>query len=435
MLSHSLVIALRESNLPYSASPIDGLFRRLQKSFSIVPDSPLWRPGRLFTRPLAGENARVVYFHVMSAGAENGLKEAFKKADIEVGGKRSWDIQVRNPAFYDRVLSGGTLGFGESYMDGWWDAERVDELIYRILKNKLQDQVRINPALIWGYVRARLFNLQKSRAFEIGERHYDIGNDLYRVMLDKRLTYSCGYWKDAATLDEAQEAKLDLICKKIELQKGQNILDIGSGWGSFLQFAAERYGARGVGVTVSKEQMEYANAAKGSLPIETKLQDYRALGGTFDAVVSVGMFEHVGYKNYRAYMKKVHSLLNDDGYFLLHTIGGNKSVYQSDPWAEKYIFPNGIVPSITQIGAATDNLFSMEDWHNFGPDYDMTLMAWFANFDAHWDSLKGSYDERFYRMWKFYLLSCAASFRVRYLQLWQIVFTKIGAKARYTPIR
>ena len=373
----------------------------------------------------------------MSSSAERALTEAFKKAGIEVGGSQPWDIKVHNPAFYDRVLSQGSLGFGESYMDGWWDAECVDELIYRILRNNLQDQVRINPALVWGYVRARFFNPQKSRAFEVAERHYDICNDLYAAMLDKRLAYSCGYWKDAKSLDEAQEAKLDLICRKIGLQKGQNILDIGSGWGSFLMFAAQMYGARGLGVTVSKEQAAYANARKGDLQIETKLQDYHTLTGTFDHVVSVGMFEHVGYKNYRAYMQKVHALLDNDGYFLLHTIGGNRTVFHNEPWNAKYIFPNGMIPSIKQIGAASEDLFSMEDWHNFGPDYDTTLMAWSANFEAAWPALKatGAYDERFHRMWNYYLMTAAASFRARHLQLWQIVFTKIGTHGRYTSVR
>jgi cyclopropane-fatty-acyl-phospholipid synthase len=374
----------------------------------------------------------------MSSSAEQAFTEAFKKAGIEVNGNKPSDIRVHNPAFYDRVLAGGSLAFGESYMDGWWDAEKLDEMLYLLLKNKMQDQIKISPALIWSYVQAKLFNPQKTRAFEVGEKHYDLGNDLYEAMLDKRLTYSCGYWKDAKTLDEAQEAKLDLICRKIELKSGQQVLDIGSGWGSFLQYAAERYGARGVGVTVSKEQAAYANAHKGSLPIETRLMDYHELTGTFDHVVSVGMFEHVGYKNYRPFMEKAHALLKDDGYFLLHTIGGNISLTRnSDPWNEKYIFPNGMVPSIKQIGAASEDLFSMEDWHNFGPDYDKTLLAWHANFNAHWPELKatGKYDDRFRRMWNFYLLSCAASFRVRYLQLWQIVFTKISAKGLYTSVR
>ena len=374
----------------------------------------------------------------MSSHTQEVLTEAFKKAGIEVNGTRPWDIQVHNPAFYDRVLASGSMGFGESYMDGWWDAEAVDQLLYHILKNKLQDHIQINAALVWSYIQARFFNPQRARAFEVGEKHYDLGNDLYEAMLDKRLAYSCGYWKDATNLDDAQEAKLDLICRKIGLKKDDSVLDIGSGWGSFLQYAAEKYGAKGLGVTVSKEQAAYANEKRGDLPIETKLQEYQTLTGKFDHVVSVGMFEHVGYKNYRAYMEKAHSLLDDNGYFLLHTIGGNISLTRnSDAWNEKYIFPNGMIPSIKQVGEASEDLFSMEDWHNFGPDYDKTLMAWMKNFDAAWPTLKasGKYDDRFYRMWKYYLMSCAASFRVRYLQLWQIVFSKISAKGRYESVR
>ncbi|MDB5238036.1 MAG: Cyclopropane-fatty-acyl-phospholipid synthase [Candidatus Kaiserbacteria bacterium] len=367
--------------------------------------------------------------------AEIVLRNAFEKSGIVVGGKEPWDIQVHDARFYDRVLSGGTLGFGESYMDGWWDAGAVDQLIYKILQNDLQNHIKINAKLVWSFVQAKLTNYQKTRAFEVGERHYDIGNDLYEKMLDKRLAYSCGYWKGAKTLDEAQEAKLDLICRKIGLKPGDSVADIGSGWGSFLLFAAEKYGAHGTGVTVSKEQVAYVDAHKGALPVETRLQDYRMLEGTFDHVVSVGMFEHVGYKNHREYMQKVHSILKDDGYFLLHTIGGNITRLDNEPWTAKYIFPHGTVPSIKQIGDAADNLFSMEDWHNFGPDYDPTLMAWAANFDAHWSELKGSYDDRFYRMWKYYLLSCAASFRMRHLQLWQVVFSKIGKKGKYLSVR
>jgi cyclopropane-fatty-acyl-phospholipid synthase len=250
----------------------------------------------------------------MASHTEHAFKDAFSKAGIEVNGGKPWDIQVHTPKFYERVLADGSLGFGESYMDGWWDAEKVDELMYRILKNKLQDKLRITPALVWKFVQAKLFNPQRWRPYEVGQKHYDLGNDLYEAMLDKRLTYSCGYWEHANTLDEAEEAKLDLICRKIGLQKGQTVLDIGSGWGSFLMYAAEKYGAKGVGVTVSKEQAAYVDAHKGTLPIETKLEDYHALEGTYDHVVSVGMFEHVGYKNYRAYLEKAHSLLKDDGF-------------------------------------------------------------------------------------------------------------------------
>jgi cyclopropane-fatty-acyl-phospholipid synthase len=316
-----------------------------------------------------------------------------------------------------------------------WDVESLDEMMYRILKAKLQNKIRIDLPFVWRWMRAKIFNMQREQVFAVAQRHYDIGNDLYGVMLGKRMVYSCGYWKVAKDLDDAEEAKLDLICRKIYIDKGQTVLDIGSGWGSFLQFAAQRYGARGIGVTVSKEQVEYANSAKGDLPIVTRLLDYLDVDGRYDRIVSLGMFEHVGYKNYRLFMKKVHSLMRDDGIFLLHTIGGNVSVSQGEAWFQKYIFPHGMIPSIAQIGAASESLFSMEDWHNFGPDYDKTLMAWFANFDAHWPQLQGAYGDRFYRMWKFYLLTCAAAFRAREMQLWQIVFTKVGGRDRYVPVR
>ena len=269
----------------------------------------------------------------------------------------------------------------------------------------------------------------------MGEKHYDIGNDLYRAMLDKRLTYTCGCWKDAKDLNEAQEAKLDLVCKKIGLKGGQRVLDIGSGWGSFIGYAAEKYGASALGVTISKEQKELADALYKNISIKTLLQDYRDINEKFDHIVSLGMFEHVGYKNYRTFMKVAHNALKDDGLFLLHTIGGNQSAMGGDPWLNKYIFPNGMLPSIAQIGKSIEGLFVMEDWHNFGDDYYKTLMAWHKNFEDNWNKIKSNYNERFYRMWRYYLLSCAGSFRARKNQLWQIVLSKKGVNGRYKSIR
>lgn len=359
-----------------------------------------------------------------------------QQADITVNGQRSWDIQIHNDQLYQRVLSQGSLGLGESYMDGWWDVESVDQFFDHVLRARLDQQVRgdwrIAARLGW----AALINMQrKSKAYEIGEQHYDIGNDLYTAMLDQRMVYTCGYWKNAHTLDEAQEAKLDLVCKKIGLQKGQRILDIGCGWGSFAKFAAERYGAEVVGVTVSKEQVELAQKRCAGLPVEIRLQDYRDVNDQFDHIISLGMFEHVGSKNFRTYMEMVARCLKDDGLFLLHTIGGNRSVKTFDPWIGKYIFTNSMLPSIAQIGESIEGLFVMEDWHNFGADYDKTLMAWFANFDSAWPQLQKQYDERFYRMWKYYLLVCAGSFRARKNQLWQVVLSKKGVDGVYPSIR
>lgn len=372
---------------------------------------------------------------VMSDTAKRFVQTQLARTEIEIGGSRPWDVQVHNERLYGRVLSQGTLGLGESYMDGWWDAEALDQFLFKLITANIQDNFPKDLALIGSVLKGKLLNMQRLRVTEVGEKHYDIGNDLYAAMLDKRMIYSCGYWHNAGDLDAAQEAKLDLICRKVGLEPGMRILDIGSGWGGFLQFAAERYGVSGVGVTVSKEQAALANERTAHLPVETKLLDYQALDGKFDRIISIGMFEHVGYKNYRAYFEKAASLLAPDGLMLLHTIGGHSSTSHGDPWSEKYIFPNGMLPSIAQIGKAVEGLFVMEDWHNFGADYDKTLMAWHERFVAAWPQLKDQYDERFYRMWRYYLNVFAALFRARNISLWQVMLSPRGVPGGYTSVR
>ncbi len=358
------------------------------------------------------------------------------EADVRINGNRPWDIQIREDRLYRAIVRGGSLALGEGYMAGWWECEKLDELAYRIFLHDLPHKFRFTLANFLIFVQSVLSNPgAKSKAFQIGVRHYDRGNDLFERMLDRRLTYTCGYWRNAKDLDEAQEAKLDLVCRKLGLRPGQKILDIGCGWGSFAKFAAERYGVSVVGITVSKEQVSLGNKLCKGLPVELRLEDYRDVSGMFDHIISLGMFEHVGQKNYRTYFRTAHDHLKDDGIFLLHTIGGNTSVKHTDPWIDKYIFPNGMLPSIAYIGKATERLFVMEDWHNFGADYDKTLMAWFSNFDHHWPEIKIKYGETFYRMWKFFLLFCAGSFRARTNQLWQIVLSKHGVPRGYQTER
>lgn len=369
------------------------------------------------------------------SSAKQQIQKLLEPVGIQINGHNEWDPKVYNELLYSRILSGGSLALGETYMDGWWDVKALDQFFYKVLSANLQKKIGLSLPLLLQFLKSLVTNPQTpSRSFKVGQQHYDIGNDIYRAMLDKRLTYTCGYWKNAKTLDEAQEAKLDLVCKKIGLKSGDNILDIGCGWGSFLKYAAEKYGIKGTGVTVSKEQMILGQKLCAGLPIELKLEDYRNTQGTFDHIVSLGMFEHVGVKNYHTYMRKVHKLLKDDGFFLLHTMGLNHAP-SNDPWVEKYIFPNSMVPSIAQIGKSIERLFIMEDWHNFGPDYDKTLMAWFHNFDRSWPKLKEKYSEQFYRMWKYYLMIFASNFRVRNIQLWQIVLSKNGVPDGYTSIR
>jgi cyclopropane-fatty-acyl-phospholipid synthase len=363
----------------------------------------------------------------MSTKSESIIRSLLESADIRIDGSNPWDVRVHNPHFYERVLRETSLGLGESYMDGWWDCEAVDQFIHRVLLAKLDEKVKGNWKIMLHTLRSRLINLQSpSRAFEVGEQHYDLGNDLYSAMLDKRLNYTCGYWKKAKTLDKAQEAKLDLVCKKINLKPGMKILELGCGWGAFAKYAAEKYGAEVLGVTVSKEQVALGMQLCEGLPVELRLQDYREVQGQYDAVISIGIMEHVGTRNYRTYMETADRCLKEGGIAFVHTIGTNSSSRVNNPWTNKYIFPNGILPSIAQLGAAMEGIFVMEDWHNFGPDYDTTLMAWLANFEKAWPKLKQKYGDRFYRMWRYYLLSSAGGFRSRYQQLWQIVMMREG---------
>ncbi|MEJ2061193.1 MAG: cyclopropane fatty acyl phospholipid synthase [Gammaproteobacteria bacterium] len=354
------------------------------------------------------------------------VADLLESADIRVGGDRPWDIRFHSSDVPRRVLAQGSLGLGEAYMDGEWEVNELDEFFTRVLRAGLDQQ--IHPwRLAWFSLRARLFNLQSiRRAGQVGEAHYDLGNDFYQAMLDKRMTYTCGYWRHADTLDQAQEDKLDLVCRKLDLRPGVRVLDIGCGWGSFARFAAERYGAEVVGLTISREQAELGRERCKDLPVELRLQDYREVNERFDHIVSLGMFEHVGRKNYRTYLEVANRCLKDGGLFLLHTIGKNQSNTVADPWMDKYIFPNGELPSLRQITAAAEGLFMVEDLHNFGADYDKTLMSWYRNFEQAWSRFREHYGQRFYRMWKYYLMSCAGAFRARDIQLWQLVLAKQG---------
>ena len=359
--------------------------------------------------------------------AESALRELLDQVGVTVGGDEPHDPQVRDPRFFARVLRDGSLGLGESYVEGWWDADSVDGFIYRVLVGGLAHRARRSPRAVALSLWARLTNRQRRpRASRHVRSHYERGLDLFREMLDSRMVYSCGYWRDARTLEEAQEAKLQLICRKLGLSEGQRLLDIGCGWGSLVRFAAERHGVEAVGITLSPEQAEVAQAACRGLPVEIRVQDYREVQGEFDAVVSVGMFEHVGPRNHGSYMEAVARCLLPEGVSLLHTIGGNEATANIDPWVDRYVFPGAQLPTLGQVARAAEGHFVVEDVHNFGPDYDRTLMAWQRNFEAAWPRLRDHYDERFRRLWRYYLLTCAGAFRARWSQLFQVVLTVPG---------
>ena len=396
-----------------------------------TPSAPLARAGAMPARHAAPSSASP-YF----------IERLLEPTDVRINGDRPWDIQVRDPVVYRRTLRDGSLGLGEAYMEGAWDSAQLDETFARVLRHDLDEALnhaaKLHFAFHW--LKERIANRQsRARAFTVGERHYDIGNDVYQAMLDPTMSYSCGYWADAGTLEAAQLAKLDLICRKLALEPGQRLLDIGCGWGGLAAYAAERHGVEVVGITVSRNQASLAEERCKGLPVDIRLMDYRDLpksvDGRFERIVSVGMFEHVGVRNYPAYFDVAKQMLTDDGLFLLHTIGNSRTVAVSDAWTDTYVFPNGKIPSAQEIARPLESRFVIEDWHNFGPDYDPTLLAWWQRFDAAWPELRANYDDVFYRMWKYYLHASAGFFRSRQGQLWQIVLAKRSRPGVYRSVR
>lgn len=373
----------------------------------------------------------------VEASPKQIVEEVLALADVKINGDRPSDIRVYDDRFYLRVIKEGSLGFGESYMEGWWDAPALDECFHKILSADLDQKVKSSWAMRWNYLKAKLFNMQEkgSRSKTVIEQHYELGDDLYEYMLGETLAYTCAYWKGTQTLDEAQREKFDLIAKKMNLQPGMKVLDLGCGWGGFSAHIAKNYGVEVVAVNLSSKQCEYAKKLGKDLPVEVRNQDYRDVQGSFDRIISIGLMEHVGQKNYRGFMELIHRCLKDDGLALVHTIGRNTTGYVADPWISRYIFPHGHLPSIKQIGEAMEGLFVMEDWHNLNVNYDKTLVAWFENFDQNWDKIKANYPDPFYKMWKYYLLSCAGGFRARTIQLWQVVLSKKGVPNGYESVR
>jgi len=357
-------------------------------------------------------------------------------AGIAVNGTRPWDLQVHNDRLYSRLMADGTLGLGESYMEGWWDCVALDEMCCRAIRAGIEERMPCTFKAVISLAASALLNPQtKRRSRRVGEVHYDLGNDFFEAMLGPAMQYSCAYFRDTDDLAEAQKRKLDLICRKLGLKAGMRLLDIGCGWGGLAEYAARHHGCQVVGITISREQQIYAGEACRGLPVEVRLQDYRDVREVFDRIISVGMMEHVGYKNYRNYLETACRCLEDGGLFLCQTIGGDRSRTGTDPWISRYIFPNSMLPSAGQAALATEGLFVIEDVQNFGADYDRTLLAWERRVNEAWDRFSGRYGETFRRMWRFYLLSCAGAFRARSLQLFQFLFSKGGIEGGYVPVR
>lgn len=361
---------------------------------------------------------------MLNGNLQETVERAFAVADVRINGGRTWDIDVLDRRFYTDVAARGALGLGESYMNVWWDCADLAQMFCKFLKARLDRDRPIDWARVVVWLKAKLTNRQrKSAATANVHRHYDHGNELYRNMLGRWMLYSSANWERAEDLEEASEGKFAFICKKLKLHAGQRLLDIGCGWGGFAKYAAERHSVQVVGITLSQEQVKYARQFCSDLPVEIRYQDYRQLNEKFDHIVSLGMLEHVGPKNYRRYMKIVRNSLKPGGLFFLNTIGANESGCGLNPWTDKYIFPGAVLPSMAQIGAAIDGLFVMEELRDWADLYDKTLMVWFERFHSNWNKLKANYSEQFYRMWKYYLLSSAGAFRAKAIRDWQIVLS------------
>lgn len=376
------------------------------------------------------------------ATTENIVINLLNDAGITLNGDNDYDIRVHDERLFKRLKYQASLGAGEGYMEGWWDCDNLDEMFHRLCKIDHDPDIHRKTTVFLKSMMNVFVNFQTHvRSLTVAENHYNLGNDLYQKMLGETMAYTCAYWKGADTLDQAQVNKFDLICRKINLQPGERVLELGCGWGSFAKYAAENYGCEVVGANISVEQVKFAQEFNKDLPVKICLCDYRddatynPQGVKFDKVVSIGLCEHVGFKNYKHFMDVARRNMKDDGLFLLHTIGKGYTSYFTDPWISKYIFPNSILPSMKMLSGAMEHTFILEDFHNFGADYDKTLVAWHKNFVANWDAIKGNYDEKFFRLWSYYLLSCAGAFRARSLQLWQLVLSPNGVLGGYESQR
>ncbi len=382
---------------------------------------------RVTRRESRVERSKYRALPLLDRAAEQIVRSRLQAADIDVGGGRPFDIQVHDDRFWRRVAGSSSIGLGESYMDGWWTCDRVDQMVERLFRASAHGAMNPVPQALMR-LRGFLTNLQsRTRAQEVCDVHYDLGNDLFAKMLDPRMVYTCGYWRDAETLLEAQEAKLELVCTKLGLRPGMKVLDIGCGFGSFMKYAVERYDVQCVGYSLAKEQTIYGRQSCAGLPIEFRLEDYRSIRGEYDRVVSIGMFEAVGHRNYRSFMNVVARSMKPNGAALLHTMGAQVSGRPVRGFSDKYIFPNGMIPSLAQIARAAEGHLVVDDLHNFGPDYARTAMVWHQRFESAWPELSERYSERFRRMWNFYLLGFAGGFRSRHWSLWQLVLAQPGS--------
>lgn len=358
------------------------------------------------------------------------IKIYFSPQDVDPSTKY---ILIKNDACFDKMFQKGELGTAESYMDGDWESNDLEYVLYTILDNHGSIVEKLKSQSWWLFYA--FFVTQYKRFFSKNtlitskqniKMHYDVGNDLYEKMLGQHMQYTCAYFhRPDMTLDEAQEAKMALIAKKLDLQPGMKVLDIGCGFGHMVNYIATRYDVQITGINISEAQLSHAKANFSRNNVRFLLQDYRDVDEKYDRIYSIGMIEHVGKANYPVYFDKCFDCLNDDGLILVHTITYSERLWisnETNSFIMKYIFPESELPHVSDFLQAYNNRWQLEDFQNFGMSYAKTLRSWRKNI-GNWEGLD-EYDERFRKMWNFYLQEMAAMFHHKTAGLGQFVFTK-----------
>jgi cyclopropane-fatty-acyl-phospholipid synthase len=352
----------------------------------------------------------------------------------------SGTVIVKNPELYDRIVRDGSLGMGEGYMEGWWDAENGDiaSAIGVIISNHLEKAIRVSPSLLLSAASTKLFaNVSRVRSKTNIQQHYDVGNDFYELFLDDNMAYTCAYQKDPNdTIEQMQDQKHERVARKLGLKAGESMVDLGCGFGGMLRYSAKNYGITGMGVTLSEGQYEWGNSKMKEEGLQDKirieLKDYRDMTGTFDKVVSIGLAEHTWQRGYETFIGKVSELLKDGGIGLVHTIGSTAAPSETtEAWINKYIFPDGRLPRLEELVEEMRRAgLTVAHVENLKLHYAETLRHWKEKFNKNRDAIQKlgpQYNEQFIRMWDYYLQVCEAGFRYGDLQLYQILFCK-GSK-------
>ncbi len=360
------------------------------------------------------------------------VEHIFSRAGVSINGTKPWDIRVNDNRFYRDVLINGSLGLGESYMRQQWTTDDLEGLFYRLCSSDLEKTSRRIPSQHFSRLFDFFINRQShARAKSNAEHHYNLGNDLFFEFLGKFKNYSCGYFENADTLDEAQAAKMHKLCQLLDLKKGDRLLDVGGGWGEFAKFAATQYDCDVTSINIAQEQINHAREHCRDTAVEIVKSDYRDMTGTYNKIAVVAMFTHVGHKNYRVFMQTMSGLLEPGGKMVMETVGGLESKTRCEPWTDKYIFPGGLIPSMEQIDHSVRGLFKRDSVHEFGHHYAVTLQHWHRNFIEAWPRLRAHYSESMRLMFEYFFLSVAGDFRAKGLLHYHIAFSKMADDAAH----